>query len=276
MKKINKFLYCISFIIYLFILLPNYCIAKENIQIFDAAMNAMKINACAIKTGEDILCVVKDATTANNVITAFYFQYAKCNNNEVLVEITWAKKPEIVNIKENIFNIVGQDEAINKLIYAVDKTDVKVAAFSVARDAYISNTLAVAYTKYVKESELTEFETIVEFSDTLYQEQSQIKQKGIQGVKENIYKIVYINDTEQSRELVKSKELIKSKNQIIIKGKKARIKPEYDIHANGFVSSVYGDRNGEMHLGIDIANSKDTEIRASKDGEVVRVEWYYG
>jgi murein DD-endopeptidase MepM/ murein hydrolase activator NlpD len=31
-----------------------------------------------------------------------------------------------------------------------------------------------------------------------------------------------------------------------------------------------------MHLGLDIANSKDTVIVASKEGIVMRAEWYYG
>lgn len=276
----KKFIYCIFLIIYLLIMAPNYCIANEennNTKVLDTAMNAMKINACAIKTGDDIICTVKDYTTAQNVIDKFYYQFAKCGNNEVLVEIAWAEKPETVNVKENIFNILNQEDAVNMLLSAAkNEADVKIAALSVAAEAKADKMPSVSYTKYVKETETEKYITIIENSETLYQDQSQIKQKGIQGIKENIYKIVYINDGEQSRELLKSEELIKAQNEIIIKGTKIRKYPEYAIPAYGFVSSSYGMRNGEMHLGIDIANSKGTEIYVSKDGVVVRTEWYYG
>lgn len=262
--------------------MPKYCIAIENkscsidSNVMNTAISAMKINACAIKSGEDIICTVKDKATAQSVLDAFYYNYAKCKNNEVLLEIKWNEKPEIVNVKEDICNILSKEDAIDMLTSAASDNYTEVAALSIAGETKANKTMAVSYIKYVKEAEAIDYNIITESSNTLYQDQRQIKQKGVQGLKENIYKIEYINDEEQKREFIKSQDLIKPQDEIIIKGTKIRKQPQYILPTSGFVSSIYGERNGEMHLGIDIADSKDTIVYASKDGTVMRAGSYYG
>lgn len=282
MKKIKAVILFVFLIIYIFFLTPICCIAVKNkscsidSNVIDTAINAMRINACAIMLGDNTLCIVKDKATAESVIDAFYYKYAICESNEVLLEIKWNEMPQTVNVKEDICNILNKEDAINMLISFTNMNYTEVAAQSIAGNTQTSKTLSVSYKKYVKQTETIDYNKITENSSTLYKDQSQIKQKGIQGLQENIYKIEYINDKEQKRELVKSQQLIKQQDEIIIKGTKIRKNPEYIIPTTGFVSSVYGERNGEMHLGIDIADSKDSAIYAAKEGTIVRAEWYYG
>lgn len=281
MKKIKNII-SVLIIINIFFLIPICCVAADNKScsidnnIMNTAINAMRINACAIKSGDNTICTVKDKATAESVIDDFYYKYAICESNEVLLEIKWNEMPQIINVKEDICNILSKEDAINLIVSAANINYTEVAALSIAGNTKTSNTMSVSYTKYVKLTETEEYNTITENSKTLYQDQSQIKQKGIQGVKEFIYKIEYINDKEQKRELVKSKELIKPQEEIIIRGTKIREYPEYILPTTGFVSSVYGERNGELHMGIDIANSKGSPIYAAKDGIVTRTEWYFG
>ncbi len=82
MKKIKKILLYL-FTLYIFFIMPKYCMAVENksynidTHIMYTAIDAMKINACAIKAGDDIICTVKDYTAAKSVIDAFYYRYAE-------------------------------------------------------------------------------------------------------------------------------------------------------------------------------------------------------
>ena len=246
-------------------------------EILQTAVYAMQINASAICVNGEILCVVKDNKTAQKVIDAFYADYAKYTANEALIDISWENKPETVNVKEDIFDIVSQDEAYKILKSSADyKKNLKTASAADVNNIAANTAPVVKSVKYVKEAKLINYNSTVEYSDTLYQNQDQIKQQGIEGVDENIYKIIYINDIEQERELVKSKQVVQPQDEIIIKGTKIRKQPEFALPTTGVVTSVYGPRNNEMHWGIDIANSKDTIITASKDGVVMRAEWFYG
>jgi len=246
-------------------------------KVLKTAEHAMKINASAIVLNNEILCVVKDNNSAQKAIDLFYYDYANCSKNEILVNISWEKKPEIINVKEELFNIADEEKAAEILkSHSVKKMAAKTTAADVADDIKLTQSPSVAVCKYVKEAEIIKYQTVVEYSETLYQNQNQIKQNGIDGVKENIYKVEYINDTEVSRELIKSKTTVKAQNEILIKGTKIRKQPEFLIPASGEITSVYGLRGGQMHLGMDIANSANTFILASKDGTVARCEWFYG
>lgn len=245
-------------------------------QVLSTAISAMNVNACAIISDGKIICVVADNKTANSVLDKVYLKYVECNNNEVLVDVNWENKPDIVNIKENYFNILSQQDAIDLLMAM---TTLKIGINDNAAEENSNSTslnTSVVCLKYVKEAETLKYNTSIEYSQTLYQNQQQIKQKGIDGVIENIYQIEYINNIEQKRELIKTKTVVAVQDEIIVKGTKIRQQPEYILPTSGFVSSEYGERNGEMHLGVDIANSMNTAVVAVKDGIVMRTEWYFG
>jgi murein DD-endopeptidase MepM/ murein hydrolase activator NlpD len=242
-------------------------------QVLNTAISAMNIDACAIVSDGHIVCVVADTETANDVLDEFYWENIKCDKNEVLIDTAWDSKLEIIDIKENCFNILGQKDAVALLLKNISNSDESIEENNEASKTV--NTFIVSL-KYVKEAETLKYNTVIEYSQTLYQNQQQIKQSGINGVIENIYKIEYINNIEQKRELIKTKTVVASQEEIIVKGTKIRHQPEYVLPTSGFVSSEYGIRNGEMHLGIDIANSMNTAIVAIKDGIVMRAECYYG
>jgi murein DD-endopeptidase MepM/ murein hydrolase activator NlpD len=245
-------------------------------QILNTAISAMNVDACAIMLDGQIVCVLEDETAANTVLDKFYWENIKCNKNEVLVDADWSDKPDIINIKENYFNILNQEDAVKLLLKNINDSNNNAKNIKEKDEKSQTINTSIVCLKYVKEAELLTHTTTIEYSQTLYQNQQQIKQKGIDGVIENIYKVEYINNIEQNRELIKTKTAVAPQDEIIVKGTKIREQPEYVLPTSGFVSSEYGNRNGEMHLGIDIANSMNTAIVAVKDGIVMRAEWYYG
>jgi len=119
------------------------------------------------------------------------------------------------------------------------------------------------------------FEQKVEFSSTMYKDQSSVKVKGVYGEREVVAEIVKINGVEDSRNILTEKVIKEPKTQILVKGTK-ELPPKkgtgtFKMPTRGSLTSRYGARWGRTHEGIDLAAPIGTAVNASDGGVVTWV-----
>jgi murein DD-endopeptidase MepM/ murein hydrolase activator NlpD len=119
------------------------------------------------------------------------------------------------------------------------------------------------------------FEQKVEFSNSLYKDQSSIKVKGQYGEREVVAEVVKINGVEDSRTVLSEKVTKEPKTQVLVKGTKA-LPPKkgtgtFGMPTRGSLTSRYGARWGRTHEGIDLAAPIGTPVYAADGGVVIWV-----
>ena len=77
-------------------------------------------------------------------------------------------------------------------------------------------------TKEIVEKEAIDFETIVEYSGSMYTDQSVEKTPGIKGEKEVTYQVIYVDGKEESRKIINEKVLTEPVAQVVMQGTKQR------------------------------------------------------
>ncbi|MDD4504650.1 MAG: peptidoglycan DD-metalloendopeptidase family protein [Clostridiaceae bacterium] len=124
-----------------------------------------------------------------------------------------------------------------------------------------------------------EFEQTVEFSSSMYKDETSIRVKGVYGEKEVVADVTKINGIETGRTVISEKIIKEPTTQIIIKGTKEPPPKKgtgtFSYPARGSISSRYGMRWGRRHTGIDIAAPYGSAVKAS-DGGVVTWVGYEG
>lgn len=119
------------------------------------------------------------------------------------------------------------------------------------------------------------FEQEVEFSSSMYKDQSKIKVKGQYGEREVVAEIFKINGIEDSRNILSEKVVKQPVTQILIKGTK-ELPPKkgtgtFSMPARGRLTSGFGSRWGRTHEGIDLAAPIGTTVKAADGGVVIWV-----
>ncbi len=119
------------------------------------------------------------------------------------------------------------------------------------------------------------FEQTVEFSGSLYKDQSNIKVKGQYGEREVVAEIVKLNGVENTRNIISEKIIKQPKTQVLVKGTKAipskKGSGTFSMPTRGSLSSRFGTRWGRMHEGIDLAAPIGTAVKAADGGTVIWV-----
>jgi murein DD-endopeptidase MepM/ murein hydrolase activator NlpD len=118
------------------------------------------------------------------------------------------------------------------------------------------------------------FETELREDKSLYKTQEKVIQKGKEGKREVVAKVIKINGVESEREILSEKVIKKPVKKIVAKGTKPLPKnastavASLGLPARGRISSRFGQRWGRLHAGVDIAAPTGTPIYAAKDGRV--------
>ncbi|MBP5304107.1 MAG: G5 domain-containing protein [Clostridia bacterium] len=111
--------------------------------------------------------------------------------------------------------------------------------------------------KEVTEKESIDFDTKTEYSSSMYQGQSQVKQEGVKGEKEVVYKVKYADSKEVSREALSEKVLKEPVDQVLVAGTKeqtttpkksevSRVKyPTCGDPSHGYYEITYSDGSVE-------------------------------
>jgi murein DD-endopeptidase MepM/ murein hydrolase activator NlpD len=140
--------------------------------------------------------------------------------------------------------------------------------------------ISVKTVETVTSIEKAEFEQTVEFSSSLYKDETSIRVKGIYGEKEVIADVTKINGIETGRTVLSEKMIKEPKTQIIVKGTKdpppKKGTGTFSYPARGSITSRYGMRWGRRHTGIDIGAPYGSPVKASDGGEVIFVGYKGG
>lgn len=117
------------------------------------------------------------------------------------------------------------------------------------------------------------FEQKVEFSSSMYNNETSVKVKGEYGENEITADITKINGVEKSKTVLSQKVLKAPKTQIIVKGTKEPPPKKgtgtFTKPTNGMLSSRFGMRWGRRHEGIDLAAPIGSPVKAADGGVVI-------
>lgn len=117
-----------------------------------------------------------------------------------------------------------------------------------------------------------DFETKVENDDSLYKNQKKIIIKGVNGKADVLAEEIRHNGILVEEVIIEKNILEEPKTEVVAQGTKELPKTaavgSFVMPTRGRVSSPYGMRNGRMHKGIDLANSKGTAVYAADGGKV--------
>ncbi len=136
--------------------------------------------------------------------------------------------------------------------------------------------LTVMATITTTQEEKIAYSTVYESDSNLWRGQQTVKQEGTYGSRQVSYRITVANDKEISRETLAEKILTEPVSKIVKRGAKAMIASRSDA-GNGIlgwpirnrINSGYGQRNREMHTGIDIDGNTGDPICAAENGTVI-------
>lgn len=105
-----------------------------------------------------------------------------------------------------------------------------------------------------------------------YEDETQVKRKGVYGEKQVLALVEKQNGIEKSRDIISETVLSSPKDQIELKGTK-KIPPLkgtgiFKRPTSGKITSRYGPRWGSFHYGVDLASRTGTPIKAADSGTV--------
>ena len=129
--------------------------------------------------------------------------------------------------------------------------------------------------KSVQES--IDYQTKYEPSEDLFRGDSQVVQEGKEGSKNVTYKIVTENGERKEKTVLKEEIVSQPVDKMIKKGTKIKPSRGDGLFAwptyGGSITSLFGERWGAMHKGIDIAGVSNRNIKAADTGRVISAGW---
>lgn len=278
---------------------------EEAMEAFVTKEITYTIQSYSIVANGSTIAALKSQEEANQVLDMIKANYVKAEEQQKYKEITFAEKVEVKQEFNEEGKIMPLEDAASFIIKGTDEEKIhKVTSgesfWSISRKYNISiddlqkanpkadpNKIKIDQVlnlvvpkplisvKTVEKAEYTEnipFEQTVEFSGSLYKDQSSIKVKGAYGERSVVAEVVKINGVEDSRNILSEKVTKEPKTQILVKGTK-ELPPKkgtgtFSMPTRGTLTSRYGARWGSVHEGIDLATPIGTAVNAA-DGGVV-------
>lgn len=118
-----------------------------------------------------------------------------------------------------------------------------------------------------------DFETKIQNDDSMYKNQKKVIVKGVKGKADILAEEIRHNGRLVEEIIIEKNIIEEPKTEVIAQGTKELPKTaavgSFVVPTRGRVSSPYGMRNGSMHRGIDLANSKGTAVYAADGGKVI-------
>lgn len=117
-----------------------------------------------------------------------------------------------------------------------------------------------------------DYEVQVNKDDSMYKNQKKVITKGVKGKAEILADEIRHNGLLVEEVIIEQKIIEEPKTEVVAQGTKELPKTaavgSFVVPTRGRISSPYGMRNGSMHRGIDLANSKGTAVYAADGGKV--------
>lgn len=272
-----------------------------------------KTNAYAFKIDGKNFAFVESKEIGDKILEKIKNQYVKDINKEKIKEVSFFEKIEMEEIETNIDNIKDMKNVMKELLAgeeAIKKYKVKsgdtawdiAPKFNLAvedlkvvnpkiniENLQIGQEINVSILKpyiNVKTIEMNEYEEKIPYSvvyqktNTLYEGENKIKQKGIEGTKKVNVELVKMNGILENENIIDEKVMREPENMIVLKGTKkslvAKAYGKFDTPTRGKLTSRFGKRWGKSHKGIDIAAPVGTKIKAADSGKVIFAGWKNG
>ncbi|MGE5677717.1 MAG: G5 domain-containing protein, partial [Pseudomonadota bacterium] len=284
-------------------------------QLVEALSKNVKfqVQACCIYADGNKIAVMKSKELAEAMLKEIQDRSLGKADRSKLKEIGFAEKVELKNEFIDASEIAEKDEIIGFIIKGTNEERTHTiqsgeSFWSIARkynmslsDLQKSNPgvnpekvkigqvislivpkplLSVKTVETITSTEKADFEQKVEFSSSMYKDESSIKVKGVYGEKQVIADVTKINGIETGRKIISEKVIKEPKTQLIVKGTKEPPPKKgtgtFSYPTRGSLSSRYGQRWGRSHTGIDIAASYGSAVKASDGGVVIDVGWEGG
>lgn len=266
------------------------------------------IQSFSISANDNSIAAFKTKAEADEVLEKVKNAYVKEADKANYKEITFAEKVEVKQEFNEKGKIMGAEEAASFILKGTDETKIhKVQSgesiWGISRKYNISvedlqkanpkldpnkikidqelnlvvpkPLVSVKTTEVAKYKENIPFEQKVEFSSSLYKDQTSIKVKGVYGERDIVAEVVKINGVEDKRTVVSEKITKQPKTQVVVKGTKEvpakKGTGTFKMPTRGSLSSRFGTRWGRAHEGIDLAAPIGTAVNAADGGVVISV-----
>ena len=263
------------------------------------------IQSFSISANDNSIAAFKTKEEADKVLEKIKEAYVNVADKANYKEITFAEKVEVKQEFNEKGKIMEAEEAANFILKGTDEVKIhKVQSgesiWGISRKYNISvdnlqkanpkldpnkikinqelnlvvpkPLVSVKTTEVAKYKENIPFEQKVEFSSSLYKDQTSIKVKGVYGERDIVAEVVKINGIEDSRNVISEKVTKEPKTQVVVKGTKEipakKGTGTFKMPTRGSLTSRFGTRWGSMHEGIDLAAPIGTAVNAA-DGGVV-------
>lgn len=264
------------------------------------------VQSFSIMANGNTIAAFKTKEEAENVLEAVKEAYVNKADMPKYKDVSFAEKVEVKQGFNDKGEIMPADEAAAFILKGTDEEKIHAVAegesiWSISRKYNISienlqkanpklnpdkikigqkinlvvpkPLVSVKTTEIATYKENIPFEQKVEFSSSLYKDQSSIKVKGQYGEREVVAEVVKVNGLEDSRNIISEKIVKEPKTQILVKGTK-ELPPKkgtgtFGMPTRGRLSSGFGTRWGRAHEGIDLAAPIGTAVYASDGGVVI-------
>jgi len=271
-----------------------------------------QVQSCSIYADGNIIATLKTKEQAEGLLKEIQDKTLVGADKSKIKEVSFVEKVELKNEYIDASKISEKDEALNFIIkgtnevkthkivsgesfwsiskrYNMSVSDLEKAnpginSEKIKIDQMINlivpkPLISVKTVQTITSLEKAEYEQKVEFSNSMYKDESSIKVKGQYGEKEVTADVTKVNGVGTGRTIISEKIIKEPKTQIIVKGTKA-VPPKkgtgtFSYPARGSISSGYGMRWGRRHTGIDIAAPYGSAVKAS-DGGIVTWVGYEG
>ena len=275
-------------------------------------MKDIEVSATAIYYDGHMVALVENETVAQLLITNVLTTYGTPDTNMNVVEVGYKRPvttgqvdvllPSLASRRQahelltqggkfTIRHIVKADETLESLAeaYDVPVTEIYEGGHTVPAES-VSAGEVVTINKEVEPvvvrmeengttTEVMHFVRETRDTEDLYIGQTEIEQKGEDGLRRVTGTIVKENGTIVQRDISKS-EIVKAPvTEIVLNGTSDRPKTAptgkfaMPLHDSYTVTSPYGQRWGRLHAGVDMACPTGTLIYASDGGVVIRASW---
>ena len=199
--------------------------------------------------------------------------------NDALAKLVDSLKPSKDDCKLVSAEIIGEIEVLGQLeeasgVSTLGETVEKLVA--AVGDGLFKLKTTETYTQTTE----IDFKTETKEDGTMLKGKTTVLQAGVTGESETTYQLVFENGKQVSKTVLSEKVTKKAVNKIVVKGTKVETpsKPSSDAPScgnlnfawpiDGWVSSKFGNRDGAMHYGLDIAAVTGTPIYAAEAGTV--------
>lgn len=269
-------------------------------------MQDMVANGVGIYIDDKCVAIVDNEETANLILDSVLATFTVQSDNTTYEEIGFAEdvKLETVTTRlgrlQNATDVVqliltGAEELKTHIVqsgetlsgiasmYNISMADIQAAnplvnpaRLSVGQEIVLTQAVPMLTVQTVEVSTLTEvmpYQTLYENNASIYQGETSVKAKGANGERQVVAKIVKHNGLEVARLELQSTILKNPVNEVLYVGTK-ELPPKqgtgtFISPVTGYtLTSRFGSRWGSTHMGIDMALSSGSKIRAADGGTV--------